>query len=228
MSEPQFSVEGVFEALAAQPERTRGGGRAIMFIAARRKEGTTSSARAVAQAAGPAAVYAIDLDLRRNALAKALAANVALGPKIDGRLNGASFYTLQDAKGRVLIETRPAFTYHRVARSRLFAGVFDTRTLPEGARVQISAASKYWDNARAGGATVVVDAPALDRSQIGLRVARHMDGVVLVVGSDPGAAPAALTAKASLLAAGANLIGLVYAGASAPVLAIEKLLRQAG
>ena len=55
-----------------------------------------------------------------------------------------------------------------------------------------------------------------------------MDGVVLLVGGEPGDAPAAVAAKEALVAAGANLIGLVYAGASAPVIAIDRLLRQAG
>lgn len=48
MSEPQFSVEGVLDALAMQPRRREGAGRAIMFVAARKLEGTTTAARAVA------------------------------------------------------------------------------------------------------------------------------------------------------------------------------------
>jgi Mrp family chromosome partitioning ATPase len=91
----------------------------------------------------------------------------------------------------------------------------------------VSSSSDYWDRARAGGATIVVDAPALERSTIALRVAPHMDGVVLVVGADEGAAPAALAARAALASGGANLIGLVYAGDAGPARAIERLLRQA-
>lgn len=223
MSGPQFSVEGVLDALAIQPRRRDGAGRAIMFVAARSHEGTTTAARAVANAAGPGAVYAIDLDIRRNALARALNEDDALGPRIEGELGGARFYTVRD-----LPEPPPAFFYHRVGRSRVYAGVFDTRALPKGARVGISARPDYWDAARAGGAFVVVDAPALDHSSVALRVAPHMDGVVLVVGSGRGAAPAALEAKELLIEAGANLMGLVYADADAPAVAIDRLLRQAG
>jgi hypothetical protein len=223
-----FSVDGVLAALAAQPHRSRGEGRAVMFIAARRKEGVTTAARAVAEAAGPGAVYGIDLDLKRNALARAFAANAQLGPKIEGRLNGVSFYAACAANGAVLHETMPAFAYHRVGRSRVYAGVFDANLLPPNSRVIVSSAPHYWDAARAGGATAIVDAPALERSNIGLRVARNMDGVVLVVGADAGAAPAAMAAKQDLVDAGANVIGLVYIGATAPVMAIERLLRQAG
>jgi hypothetical protein len=66
----EATLEGVFDALAAQPPRRRGGGRALMFIAARRGEGVTTSVRMAAETSGAGAVYALDLDLRRNALAK--------------------------------------------------------------------------------------------------------------------------------------------------------------
>jgi Mrp family chromosome partitioning ATPase len=223
MNEPRFSVDGVLEALAAQPRRSAGEGRAIMLVSARRGEGVTTAARALAQASQHGAVYAIDLDLKRNALARALSGDGALGPKIGGALNGVSFYAVHGAH-----EAKPAFNYHRVGRSRVYAGVFDARALPKHARVAVSPASRYWDAARAGGAFVVIDAPALERSAVALKVAPHMDGVVLVVGSEPGAAPAALAAKAALVDAGAKLIGLVYSGAAPPVMAIERMLRQAG
>jgi hypothetical protein len=223
-----FSVDGVLAALAAQPHRSRGEGRALMFIAARRKEGASTAARAVAEAAGPGAVYAIDLDLKRNALARSFAEHTQLGPKIEGRLSGSSFYAVCDANGAPRQEATQAFSYHRVGRSRIYTGVFEANALPPQSRVVISSAPHYWDAVRAGGAVAVVDAPALERSNIGLRVARNMDGVVLVVGSDAGAAPPAIAAKEALVSAGANVIGIVYSGASAPVMAIERLLRQAG
>lgn len=223
-----FSVDGVLGALDAQPRRSRGEGRAIMFVAARNQEGVTTAARATAEASGPGAVYAIDLDLKHNALARALMTHGALGPKMDGRLDGASFYAVRAPNGAILTERTPAFSLHRVGQTLIYAGLFDPRALPRGGRVAISSAPAYWDAVRASGVVAVVDAPALERSQIGLRVAAQMDGVVLVVGADAGAAPAALHAKEALVQSGANLLGLVYAGATAPVLAIERLLRQAG
>lgn len=226
MSEAPFSVEGVLDALAAQPRR--GNGRAVMLVAARRKEGVTTIARAVANAAGPHLVYAIDLDLKRNALARAMAADGGLGAGVDGRINGASFYSLRGSASALVHERAPVFRYHRVGKSRVQAGVFDANAMPDGARVVISSAPHYWDAVRESGAVAVVDVPALERSEIALRVARNMDGVVLVVGSSPGSAPAAVAAKRALEHAGANIIGLVYAGASAPVMAIDRLMRQAG
>lgn len=228
MSEQSFSVEGILDALAMQPARVQGGGRALMLVSARRGEGTTTLARAVALAAGPGSVYALDLDLKRNALARALSETAPLGPRISGVLNDVSFYELRGTNGQPIRESAPTFNYHRVGRSRLYAGVFDPRLAPQGARVVISPRPDYWNAARAGGGRIIVDAPALERSQIALRIARHMDGVVLVVGSEAGAAPAAIAAKAALDESGANVMGLVYVGASAPVMAIERLMRQAG
>ncbi len=222
---PTFCVAGVLEALRA---RTPGGGRAVMFVSAHRKTGVTTVAAAVAQSAGPGVAYAIDLDLKRNGLAKALSAAAPLGPKIDGRLNGTSFYAVRGRGKIALREATPAFSFHRVGHSFLYAGVFDVRVLPPGARVAVSSRPDYWTAARAGGATIVVDAPALERSGVALRVAPHMDGVVLVTSAAAGAAPAAIAAKAALVKAGANVIGLAYAGATVPVMAMERLLRRAG
>jgi hypothetical protein len=219
-----FSVDGVLDALRVQPTKSAGGGRAIMLIGAQRGQGVTTAARAVAQAAGAATVYAIDLDLQRNALASSFGGD--LGPRIGSALAGVSFYALVDSQKRLLRNAPESYFYHRVGRSRVFVGKFEQSAMPAGRRVWISDRSDYWDAARAGGATMVVDAPALERSQVGLRVARHMDGVVLLVGSGPGAAPAAMAAKASLIAAGANLMGLIYAGASAPVMALDRLTRK--
>lgn len=227
MSEP-LRVDGVLEALRAQPVRGPGAGRALLFVSSRRSEGAARAACGVAQSAGAGPVYAIDLDLKRNSLAKVLAETAPLGPKLDGRFGGVSFYAVRGPRGTALQEIKPAFSFHRVGRSPIFAGVFDAGLLPKQARVAVSSGPLYWDAARVAGGMVIVDAPALDRSEVALRVARHMDGVVLLVDAAPGGAPAALAAKTALLNAGANLIGLVYSGADAPVLAMERLLRQAG
>jgi hypothetical protein len=225
---PAFSVAGIFDALRAQPQGAANGGRALLFVSARRDEGVTTAACAVAEAAGPGAVYAIDLDLKSNGLAKAFSQSAPLGPKLDGRFGGVSFYSVRGRGPAPVRESTPVFSFHRVGRSTVHAGVFDARLLPQGARVAVSAEPDYWNAACASGATIVVAAPALERSELALRVARHMDGVVLVVGAEAGAAPAAIAAKTALVNAGANLLGLVYAGADAPVMAIDRLVRRAG
>lgn len=226
MSGVDYSLERVFEALDQQPRKGAGAGRAVMFIAARRGEGTSTMVRAAARTANAGAIYAIDLDLKRNALAEEIAKDATLGPAIDGRLNGQSFYSLIDAAGRPVEETAPAFCYHRVDRTKLFVGALDQKAVGTS-RVLLSTGQDYWNAVREGGATLLLDAPAILRSPMGLRIAEYMDGVVLVVGSDPGAAPAAIAAKHQLMQAGANIIGLVHTGVPAPILKMERLLRMA-
>lgn len=220
MSGLGFSVDGVLDALAAQPVR-RGGGRALMLVSARRGEGATTAACAVAQACKNSNVYAIDLNLKRNGLAQALSEVAALGPKRDGEVHGVSLFGVGSP-------VSPAFSYHQVGLTRIKVGLFDPRAVPLGARVVVPPGPGYWDAIRAEGVTAIVAAPSLDRSDIALRIARHMDGVVLVVGAEAGAAPAAMGAKQALINAGATLLGLVYAGADASVALIERVLRRAG
>ena len=220
------SIHPICDALFVQPRKSAGAGRALMLVGAQGAPSVTPLARATAEALGPGAVYAIDLDLRRNPLARAFAREHALGPRIDGVLSGARFHGAIDARKAVI--PAPAFGFHRVGRTRIFVGAIDGRLLPAGARITLSSSPDYWNAARAGGAMSVVVAPALDQSKAALCVARHMDGVVLVVSDEKGAAPAGIAAKAALNKAGANVMGLIYVGAETPVLAFDRLLRQAG
>jgi hypothetical protein len=228
MISPEVSVGLILDALHAQPPRSPGTGRALMIVSARANEDSIGVARAVALASSLGAVYAIDLDLRRNGLAHSLlASGQPMGPRIDAALGGAALWGVCNAAGR-LVREASAYAFHRLGRTNLYVGALNPRAIPSGGRVTISSAPSYWENVRAGGATAVVCAPALSESEISLRIAQHMDGVVLIVGSDAGSAPAALAAKNALDRAGANVMGLVYAGVSAPVMAMERLRRQIG
>lgn len=228
MISPDVSVDLILDALHAQAPRSAGTGRAVMIVAARANEDAVGVARAVAYASTLGSVYAIDLDLRHNRLARSfLADGEAMGPRIDGALGGAVLWGVSNAAGRRVRDVSP-FAFHRVGRSHLYVGAFSPRAVPAGGSVSISSSPGYWDAVRAGGATAVVCAPALSQNEIALRVARHMDGVVLIVGSYAGSAPAALSAKNALDRAGTNVMGLVYAGVTAPVMAMERLRRQIG
>lgn len=221
------SFEGVFAALHRQSVRVRGGGRALMLIAARRREGVADAARLVAERAF-GAVYALDLDLHRNALARAFSESAPLGPKQSGRFGDLSFYTLIDRNGRPMPEPTPIFSYRRVGQTALRVGAVDVSLAPKGARIAVSDRPDYWNAARQACDIVVIDAPALEHSRVGLRIARHMDGVVMIVDAEAGSAPAALAARDAIVSAGGNLIGLIYANASAPLMTIDRVLRQAG
>ena len=213
-----LALDAVFETLRAQPARTPGMGRALMFIAARDDDETlTQAAMAAAEQAEQGTVFVFDLDLRRNALARAFATRSNLGPRADAALGGANLCGAVDAAGAPIAGAELALGFHRVGESEVVVAVIDGKKWPAQSRLVISAAVDYWNAGRLGGATMIVAAPALEKSRVGLRVAAHMDGVVLLVNSDPGAAPAARQAKADLVAAGANVMGLIYANARAPV-----------
>jgi Mrp family chromosome partitioning ATPase len=57
---------------------------------------------------------------------------------------------------------------------------------------------------------VLVDAPPLSDSSIGLSIAKHVDGVVLVVEAEKTRWPELVSAKNDLAGAGGNLIGVVF------------------
>lgn len=216
-------LSAVLEALRATPAKSRGGGRAIMFVSAR--DDVTEISRAAAEAAKVGNVYAIDLDLKRNALGRSFASKGKLGAPIDGRLSGISLCAITDAHGRPT--GADGFSYHRVGMSNVLVGAFDARSLPPGARMTLTADGDYWTALRASGATAIVNAPALETSQVALRVARHMDAIVLVVREMPGAAPVSIAAKDAIVAAGGNLIGLVYTDASPEAAVIDRITRKA-
>ncbi len=214
---------GVLAAARAAPRIHGGDGLVVMMVAARAGEGTSSSARAAAEEAR-APVLLVDLDVKRNTHARHYAGK--LGPALDVGANGASFYRVKDASGALLREH--AVTRRLVTGAPIQVTAFDASALPAHARMQVSGDRAYWDGLRAMGVTALVDAPALSRSPLALKIAKHMDAVVLVVSGDAGAAPPAITAREALTEAGANVIGIVFARASAPVMTIDRLTRHAG
>lgn len=214
---------GVLAAAHAARRGEAGPGLAVMMVAALPGEGVSTAARAAAEEAR-APVLLIELDAKRNTHARHYAGK--LGAALDARANGASFYRVKDANGLLLREQ--AITRRPVTGSLLQVTAFDLEACPANARVQISGDSAYWEGVRAMGVTALVDAPALSRSPLALKVAKHMDAVVLVVSGDAGAAPPAMEARAALTEAGANVIGIVFSRASAPVMAIDRLSRRFG
>lgn len=212
---------GVLAAACPAPSAHRGPGRVVMFVAARAGEGVSHAARLAAEEAA-APVLLADLDIKRSVHARHYADR--LGAPTDARANGAAFWRIKDESG-VLLRGQ-LVTRRSIIGSEVDVLAIDS--LPPGARVQVGPDPAYWNALRAAGALTVVDAPALARAPLALKLAPHMDAVVLVVSADPGAAPPAIEARAALTEAGANVIGIVFARASAPVMALDRLTRQAG
>lgn len=214
---------GLLAAAFSAPRAHAGPGRVVMLIAAREKEGVSSSARLAAEEAD-SPVLLIDLDIKRDGQARHYQSR--LGPPRDARVNGLSFYRIKDMGGALL--PARAVSRRAVEGMQLDVTAFDGAGLPPQARVQIGADAGYWNALRGAGETALVDAPALARTPLGLRLAPLMDAVVLVVSGEAGGAPAAIEARTALDRAGANVIGIVFARASAPVRIIDRLTRQAG
>ena len=98
-----------------------------MIVSARANEDSIGVARAVALASSLGAVYAIDLDLRRNGLAHSLlASGQPMGPRIDAALGGAALWGVCNAAGR-LVREASAYAFHRLGRTNLYVGALNPR-----------------------------------------------------------------------------------------------------
>jgi len=218
------SMTGVLRALAALPRKGRG--RAVMIVAARRGEGASTIARTIAEGASSGVTLLLDLDLIRSEHRLAYAqAGPPLSEGIDARLKGQRLYRIVDAEGRLRPDTRGGMAYFRVGRSKLFVSGFDAgAALQEGDRLQVLTGPSYWTAVRQSCELCVVDAPALEDSRVGLSVAAHMDGVVLVACGATGSVTASVGLKTELEAVGAFVMGVVYTRADSGALTLERLL----
>lgn len=219
------ALGGVLAAAQAAPARGPGDGRIVMLVAARPGEGVSTVARDAAAGAG-APVLLVDLDVKRNPQARFYETSASLGAPGDGAINGASFVRVVTAQGATV--RAGALAFRRVAQTNVHVSQWSAGALPSGARVQIAADGAYWAALRASGALVVVDAPAIQKSGLALKLAKHMDAVVLVVAGNAGAAPPAMAARAALTEAGAHVAGLVFARAATEAVMIDRMTRQAG
>jgi Mrp family chromosome partitioning ATPase len=228
MSQPTIeALRGVFRAFS---NRQSDGALRVMFISAARGEGvSTLSRQAAALCAQRAtrAVLLVDLDLLRDSQYRWYqASKIQVHPAIDGRLKGACFFRALGPDGveRAGIEQRLKLA--QIGKERLFVSHFDTARLEPDTRLQVLSAPTYWDNARDGCDFVVVDAPALSRSRVGLSVAAHIDGVVIVTSGERGSADLTLALKEELEQRGARLLGVIYTDADPSAARIEHWLKR--
>ncbi len=199
-------------------------GRVIMFVAAIGGEGVSTVSREFARceaafAARP--IWLIDADLRRQGQMISVAEDAArFGPP--GTLSqaspdGSAFFAISPkARGK---DGQPIpDAKYLVARPFLAGNLWVTRfnrqNLAPGQRVGLVDAAPYWKVLRKHAQTVVIDAPAADRSGAVLQLAPQVDGVVMVVSEDEGDVQARLNLKNDIEHVGGRLIGMVYNRAS--------------
>ena len=195
------------------------GGRAVMFIAARSGEGTTSMAASfalIAAARARRSAWLVDLDMRRNPAIAGFKAGFARGVGKPGRAYDASLGTSQFfmvspqavAQGGKPVAASKLLMAHHIEGTRLMVTRFRKDRLREGQKVQLRTQPQWWQTLRKATDWIITDAPALERSAAGLVMAGQMDGVILVVKADGTSAEDVLTLRNEIEAHGGTVLGV--------------------
>ncbi|MEM7766876.1 MAG: hypothetical protein AAF253_05245 [Pseudomonadota bacterium] len=195
------------------------GGRALMFLASDDGAGTTSAAVSMAlraEAIAARAVWLVDLDLTENSAFKAFQAppfeeEGALSRPYDASLGKAPIYALSP-ETRLEAEARGSaklLCVHQVGARRLLVTRLRTERLEPAQRIRFRDSPDWWPAVRTAADWIIVDAPSLSRSGAGLAVARHMDGVILVLRAGQTAADDGVSLRREVEGAGGRVAGLV-------------------
>lgn len=194
-------------------------GRVILFAAAQAGQGVSSVAREFARLSAVRArrpVWLIDADLDEQGQLAAVSAETdrfgTLGRPARASPDQSSFFTvrphLSDPQGQVLPDVR-LITARPCLGGRLWVSQIDRRPLRPGQRLHPLPRPDYWEALRRHADTVVIDAPALERSDTALALAPFADAVILVVAADSGEVGPAVALRAELEAAGGHCAGVV-------------------
>lgn len=195
-------------------------GRAFMFVSALSGEGVSSLAREFSRCEAAFAkkpVWLIDADLSQQTQLQAILDEPErYGPA--GEVSRASpdhnaFFTVsphvKGPKGGILNDSA-----YLVARpflnNKLWVSRFRQKHLSQGQRVKMADNGAYWDNLRSFAQTVVVDAPALDRSGIALSLAPYMDGIFIIISEGMGDVQTRLDLKNDIEQVGGSCLGVIY------------------
>jgi len=197
-----------------------GRGRVLQFASARTGEGTSSVAREFARLAAVRAdkpVWLIDADLYAQCQLESVAAEPhrfgRMGAHASASPDGACFFSVQPpAKDR---EGKPApDARHLIARpalgGRLWVTRFRREGLKPGQRALIVASAGYWKALSRHAGYVIVDAPALERTDTAVRLAPYMDATALVVAAESTEAGDAARLRTAIEGAGGRCAGIVF------------------
>lgn len=190
------------------------GARSLMFVAACTGEGTSSMAASFALMAAehaPRTAWLVDLDLMNNAahhaFDKGFVGKVARpGRAYDASLGCAPIYELRPAGA---VPNAKLLTAHPATGTRLLVTRFRTERLAAGQRAYLRSHPNWWQALRRSTDWIVVDSPALGRSDVALEVAREVDGVVLVVQAETTSSEEVAEAQFAIESRGGRVIGVV-------------------
>lgn len=194
-------------------------GRVVQIAAATSGEGVSTVAREYARLAAVRArrpVWLIDADLAQQGQMDSIAAE----PDRFGRIGKAAIATpdgsiffaitprIMDRAGKPvhparLMSARPCLG------GRLWVTRFAAEHLRSGQRAEAVSDARYWDALRKHADTVVIDAPAADRSDMAITLAPYVDATVLVVAAESGATNEPLMLRDEIEAVGGKIAGVV-------------------
>lgn len=195
-------------------------GRALMFVASNEGEGVSTVAREFSRCEAAVAlrpVWLIDADLaNQTQLQAVLDEPMRYGPP--GPVSKASpddraFFTVTP-KRRLNNGHWLSDADHLVARpfldQKLMVSRFRNKYISPGQKVRIVEDRHYIERLKNFAQTIVFDAPALERSTIGLSLAPLVDGIILVVSEGVGMIDHRIALKQDLIDAGGKILGVVY------------------
>jgi hypothetical protein len=197
-----------------------GRSRVIQIVAARTGDGASTVARELAHYASRRtgrSVWLVDLDLGGGGQHAAIAAEPdrygVLSKPTKGSPDGSAFFNVHPPAFTPEGKIWPDGSYlaaHRVGSGRWWVTRFMRERLVGRQSVRPASTADYWRALRGFAEVIIVDGPAMDRSQACVAVAPHMDQTVLVVAADQAdiGAPAAL--RDAISEAGGQVTGLFF------------------
>lgn len=209
-------MAGLWAALGPAPAHR---GRVILFAAAQTGEGVSTVAREFARMAavrGRRPAWLVDGDLTQQAQMEQVAAQPdrfgRLGPAVQASPDGSAFYAVTPPmRGRDGKPVAPGqlMTAKACLGGRLYVTRFHNEVLRAGQRAEAINDARYWTRLRAHADTIVIDAPAADRSDMILTLAPLADATVLVVAAETTDAAGPVALRDEIDAQGGRIAGIV-------------------
>jgi Mrp family chromosome partitioning ATPase len=209
-------MAGLWAALGSAPAHR---GRVIQFVCANTGEGSSTVAREFARLAAVRArkpVWLIDADLAQPGQQEAVAAEPErfgrLGAAASSSPDGASFFAVTPpVMGRDQKPVAPArlMTARPCLGGRLWITRFRAELMRAGQRAEPLSDPRYWDSMRKHADTVIIDAPAADRSDLAITLAPYVDATVLIVAAESTAANEPVILRDEIEAVGGRIAGVV-------------------
>ncbi len=210
------------------------GGRAIMFMSTKEGVGTSSVAASFALKTAKRSdktTWLVDIDFANNVLIDAFEAGFAQGVGRPGRPYDASlgqipFFDVSapgQAQAKASLQSGKLLAAHQINGTRLLVTRFRNERLAYGQKVRLSTRPAWWKALRKSADWIIVDAPAFEVSKASLKLAKNMDGVVLVVSGDKTDAISLTTVKREIHAAGGHVLGVVMNQMRADALLADRL-----